>query len=76
MVAKKEIRTFIRKDGIMLEVDGTYIIKKISERLKFENILCYDSNIINKLRSLTKFEIQQLCNLGDICKWHNDKINS
>ena len=59
-----------------MKVTGKDIIDRIAQRLRYEDVLCYDSAIVNKLRSLTSKEVAQLFALGDVIQWHNDKINS
>ena len=56
-----------------MKMTGEDIINRIVARLDFEDVRCYDSAIVNKLRSLTAEEIQQLFSLGNVIKWHNDK---
>ncbi len=57
-----------------MKYTGADIIARIAERLEFENVRCHDSDIVSKLGSLTAAEIQQLFGLGNVSKWHNDKI--
>ena len=57
-----------------MNVDGQYIIAKLADRLDYCGLLKTDSEIINLLRRLDKYEIMQLTSLGDIAEWHNDKL--
>jgi len=58
----------------LLAGDGASLIRIICNRLNDEGKLLYDSNIINKLRMMTKQELNQALFLGDVIKWHNDRI--
>ena len=55
--------------------DGEGFIEVICQRLREENILLYDSNIMQKIRTLTNGELNQIVSLGDVINWHNDRIN-
>lgn len=63
------------REGVM-KYDGEYIIGRIIERLKDEDTRCYDSAIVNKIRSLTHSEMTSLCMMGDVAKWRNERINA
>jgi len=36
--------------------------------------LLYDSNIVNKLRSMSRQELNQALAFGDVTEWHNERI--
>ena len=57
-----------------MNIDGQYIIAKLADRLDFCGLLKTDSEIIYLLRKLDKYEVMQLFSVGDIDKWHNDKL--
>jgi len=59
----------------MIEINGKYFVSIISKRLNYEKILAYDSNIVNKIRELNKYQLLQLVTMGDVAEWHNDEIN-
>ena len=50
------------------------LIKIICNRLKDEKVLLYDSNIVNKLRSMSRQELNQALAFGDVTEWHNERI--
>ena len=52
---------------------GKELIEKVCERLRDEDIRLYDSNIKNKIESLTAMELNQLVSLGDIDSWVRDR---
>ena len=58
-----------------MNVSGKDIIASICNRLEAEKILTHDGNIIQKLRSLSSYELHQLIDFGDVPSWHNDRIN-
>ena len=49
--------------------NGKQIIKAIVRRLNDEDVRCYDSAIVAKLRTLSRYEIQQLSTFGDVTEW-------
>ena len=53
--------------------DGEGFIEVICQRLREENILLYDSHIVQKIRTLTNGELNQIVSLGDVIDWHNDR---
>ncbi len=54
---------------------GKELSEKLCERLDDLNVLPYDHNLYKLLKSLTKAELSQLVNLGDVVEWHNDRID-
>lgn len=54
---------------------GESLIEIICKRLNDEGNLLYDANIVNKLKKMTKHEMNQAMYFGDVEKWHNDRIN-
>ena len=55
--------------------NGEQIIQAIVRRLNDEDVRCYDSNIVNELRTLDEYEINQLVIFGDIDKWVSERKN-
>lgn len=55
--------------------NGEEFISILCDRLKTEERLCTDGNIVNLLRSLDKYQVNQICVFGDTPTWHNDKCN-
>jgi len=58
-----------------MNTDGEKLINSLCERLKDEGRLCTDSQIIILLRSLDRYEVNQLVTFGTIDKWKRDKIS-
>ena len=58
-----------------MNYNGEDIIKAIVKRLEHENIRCDDTAIITKLRSLNKYELNQLNTFGDVSTWIRDRNN-
>jgi hypothetical protein len=54
---------------------GKDMIDAIVRRLQDEDIKCYDSNIVAKLASLTKYELSQLTTFGEIDSWLSERNN-
>ena len=54
---------------------GKDMIDAIVRRLQDEDIKCYDSNIVAKLGSLTKYELSQLTTFGEVDKWLSERNN-
>ena len=57
-----------------MNTNGKQIIEAIVNRLDDEDVRCYDSAIVAKLRTLNRYEIQQLSTFGDTTEWHNERI--
>ena len=55
---------------------GKELIDAIVQRLKDENKLCRDSDIVAKLGSLNEYEIAMLSNFGDIDTWVSGRNKS
>jgi hypothetical protein len=49
------------------------LIENICKRLKFENKLCTDSNIINKINELNIQELRQVVDFGYVLEWMRDE---
>ncbi len=56
-------------------MNGNELSEKLLERLDDLKVLPYDHNLYKLLTSLTKAELSQLVNLGDVTEWHNDRID-
>jgi hypothetical protein len=56
-------------------ITGKTIIDKLCQRLIDTGTRCHDANIVNLLRELDEKEVNQLFMLGDVCEWHNERIN-
>ena len=52
---------------------GEDIIRAIVRRLKYENVRCNDTAIVNKLRTLNRYELNQLNIFGDVSTWIRDR---
>jgi hypothetical protein len=59
-----------------MDISGKQIIDAIARRLDEENIRCYDAAIVERLRNLSSGEIMQLIHLGDVTRWHNERLNA
>ncbi len=57
-----------------MKITGKDIIDAITKRLEEDDILCYDSAIVNELRELNWGETLELFTLGDVASWHNERI--
>ena len=57
-----------------MNTDGNKLIDGLCERLKDEGKLCTDSQIMILLRSLDRYEVNQLVTFGTVDKWKRDKI--
>jgi len=53
--------------------NGRQIIEAIVRRLNDLDIRCYDTEIVSKLASLDKYEINQLTTTGDIDIWVKER---
>ena len=58
-----------------MKITGQDLIVIVSERLVEEGILCYDSNILKRIRELSSEELMQILSFGNAIIWHNEKIN-
>jgi len=58
-----------------MKITGGNLISAICKRLDDKNVLQYDSNIINVIKTLSSGELHQLVDFGDVQSWHNDRIN-
>ncbi len=58
------------------KVIGKDFIEVIAKRLDRENVRCYDSAIVNKIRELTAAQLLEIVTFGNVVKWHNESINS
>lgn len=54
--------------------NGNTVIDAIARRLDFENVRTHDSAIVNKLRSLTQQEFNQIVIFGDVTAWRNEAL--
>ena len=59
-----------------MKITGKQIIEAVVKRLKEENILCYDSAIVTRLKTLNAAELAQLTDFGDVTAWHNARCES
>jgi hypothetical protein len=57
-----------------MNTDGKKLIDGLCERLQDEGKLCTDSQIVILLRSLDRYEVNQLVAFGTVDKWKRDKI--
>ena len=57
-----------------MNTDGKKLIDSLCERLQDEGKLCTDSQIMILLRSLDRYEVNQLVTFGTVDKWKRDKI--
>ncbi len=57
-----------------MKITGQDLIVIVSERLVEEGILCYDSNILKRIRELSSEELMQILSFGNAIIWHNEKI--
>jgi hypothetical protein len=55
--------------------NGEQLIKALCDRLDFEGRLLYDANILNLLRTLDAFEMNELVTFGRLIRWHNDYLS-
>ena len=56
-------------------LNGEEFINAVAERLKDQDIRCYDTNIVSALKELTYYDLNMLIFEGTCPKWHNEKIN-
>jgi hypothetical protein len=56
-----------------MKMTGKEFIEKVCERLRDEDVRLYDSNIKNKIESLTANELSELVSLGDIALWKTQR---
>lgn len=59
----------------MFTVTGKDFIDAVAKRLNDEDIRCYDSAIVQKIRTMTDGQLRQVFHFGDVQQWHNDRIN-
>lgn len=59
-----------------MSITGEELIARIAQRLDEEDIRCYDSAIVTRIKYLTSSELNQLVSLGDVIQWHNDRVNN
>ena len=57
-----------------MNINGKQLIDGLCDRLKDEGKPCTDSQIMILLRSLDRYEVNQLVIFGTVDKWKNDKI--
>jgi tRNA A37 threonylcarbamoyltransferase TsaD len=57
-----------------MNTDGKKLIEGLCERLQDEGKLCTDNQIMILLRSLDRYEVNQLVTFGTVDKWKRDKI--
>jgi hypothetical protein len=53
--------------------NGKEIVDVLAAKLDFDNIRCYDSNIVRLLSSLDKYELNELITFGTLAKWEREK---
>lgn len=56
-----------------MNTDGKKLIASLCRRLNDEGELCTDNNILTLLRTLDRYEVNQLVTFGTIDKWVRDK---
>lgn len=56
--------------------DGKKLIESLCSKLEVDGKLCTDSDILNLLRSLDRYEVNQLVTFGTVDKWERERINS
>ena len=57
-----------------MNTDGKKLIDSICERLQDEGNPCTDSQILILLRSLDRYQLNQLVTFGTLDKWKREKI--
>jgi len=58
-----------------MNLNGEQLIDALCKRLDFQDKRLYDANILSLLRSLDRYELNQLIIFGDIDKWINERNN-
>ena len=58
-----------------MNIDGEKLINCLCDRLENEGKLCTDSKIMILLRSLDRYELNQLVTFGTVDKWERERIN-
>lgn len=56
-----------------MNLNGEQLIEALCRRLDFQDERLYDTNIMSLLRSLDRYELNQLITFGDIDKWINER---
>jgi hypothetical protein len=56
-----------------MNTDGKKLIESLCCKLQHDGELCTDSQILILLRSLDRFEVNQLVSFGTVEKWEKDK---
>lgn len=57
-----------------MNITGNDLIQCVAQKLKEENVLCYDTAIVHKIRTLTKGQLNQIVSFGDVTEWHNERV--
>jgi tRNA A37 threonylcarbamoyltransferase TsaD len=57
-----------------MNTDGKKLIEGLCERLQDQEKLCTDNQIMILLRSLDRYEVNQLVIFGTVDKWKREKI--
>ncbi len=54
---------------------GTELIRLLCQKLQGDGKACTDSEILGLLRSLDRYELNQLLTFGTVAKWEREKTN-
>ena len=57
-----------------MNTDGKKLIDALCERLQQQGKMCTDNQIMILLRSLDRYEVNQLATFGTVDKWKREKI--
>jgi hypothetical protein len=55
--------------------NGNELIDGLCKKLKDEGKLCTDSQILILLRSMDRYEVNQLITFGTVDKWERERIS-
>ena len=58
-----------------MNTSGEKLIKLLSNKLDDDGKLCTDNEILALLRSLDRYEVNQLITFGTVAKWEREKIS-
>ena len=61
-------------EEVKFPVDGKALVNILCNRLTHMNRLATDGNIVSLLRNMSRVELNQAVNLGDVTEWHNDRV--
>ena len=57
-------------------INGEQLIKALCDRLNFQGQLLYDANILNLLRELSVYQVNELVTFGELVEWRRQRIEN